>query len=63
MSESSESRWGINLEKVHCPDCGARMPALRVPEDWHQLMWGGWTCPECGCRMDKWGKALPSEGA
>jgi DNA-directed RNA polymerase subunit RPC12/RpoP len=51
----------INLEEVHCPKCGTRMPALRVPEGLHQLMWGGWTCPQCGCRMDKWGKAIESE--
>jgi hypothetical protein len=51
----------INLERVHCPGCDAQMPAIRVPKGWHELMWGGWTCPICGCRMDKWGKALNPE--
>jgi hypothetical protein len=57
-NESPSGKWGINLETVHCPKCGTKMPTLRVPESVHELMWGGWTCPDCGCRMDKWGKAL-----
>jgi hypothetical protein len=56
--EGQMGDWGINLEAVHCPKCGGQMPALRVPDGLHQLMWGGWTCPHCGCRMDKWGKAI-----
>jgi ssDNA-binding Zn-finger/Zn-ribbon topoisomerase 1 len=52
-----EGKWGINLDAVDCPDCKERMPnKVRVPDNLHQLMWGGWTCPKCGCRMDKWGK-------
>ena len=63
MSDESQRKRGliINLEEVHCPKCGTRMPALRVPDSLHQLMWGGWTCPQCGCRMDKWGQAVESE--
>lgn len=49
---------GLNLEEVHCPQCGRQMPALRIPDGLQQLLWGGWTCPACGCRMDKWGKAV-----
>jgi predicted RNA-binding Zn-ribbon protein involved in translation (DUF1610 family) len=51
----------INLESVDCPKCGQRMPTLRVPESLHELMWGGWTCPNCGCEMDKWGKPRNAE--
>jgi hypothetical protein len=51
----------LNLEAVHCPRCGQQLPALRVPATLRQLMWGGWTCPNCGCRMDKWGKAIDPE--
>jgi predicted RNA-binding Zn-ribbon protein involved in translation (DUF1610 family) len=58
-------QWGINLDSVRCPKCGQQMPGIRVPENLHQLLWGGWSCPQCGCRMDKWGKAIEpeSEGA
>jgi hypothetical protein len=58
MTEKPKSRWGINLKSVSCPACKEQMPVLRVPNSVHELMWGGWTCPKCGCRMDKWGKAL-----
>lgn len=53
-----DGKWGINLDTVHCPECKERMPMLRVPDNLHQLMWGGWRCPKCGCQMDKWGKPL-----
>ena len=49
----------INLQTVNCPQCGQPMPPIRVPANVQELMWGGWTCPACGCRMDKWGNALP----
>lgn len=57
---TSSQQTGINLEAVHCPQCGERMPAIRVPESMFQLLWGGWSCPACGCKMDKWGKAIES---
>ena len=58
MTDDRETKWAINLETVHCPQCKQRMPAFRVPTNLHQLMWGGWTCPKCGCQMDKMGKPL-----
>jgi hypothetical protein len=51
--------WGINFGTVHCPDCFAKMAGARMPRSWRQMLWGGWTCPDCGCEMDKWGKAMP----
>ncbi|MDF1700402.1 MAG: hypothetical protein P1V36_04515 [Planctomycetota bacterium] len=67
MSEANDDAsgpdWGINFERVHCPSCGESMPPIRLPKGWHELMWGGWTCPACGCRMDKWGKARDADAA
>ncbi len=54
----TENKYGIDLGTVRCPECDEPLPALRVPDSLHQLMWGGWTCPKCGCRMDKWGKPV-----
>jgi recombinational DNA repair protein (RecF pathway) len=51
---------GINLDVVHCPSCGEKLPPLRIPDSVHQMLWGGFTCPKCQCRMDKWGKAVNS---
>ncbi len=60
--EQETSEAGINLQAVDCPKCGQGLPRLRVPASLHQLMWGGWTCPNCGCEMDKWGKAKDTPG-
>ncbi|MFO0810402.1 MAG: hypothetical protein U0746_17395 [Gemmataceae bacterium] len=53
---TNDVKLPINLETVHCPECHERMPFFRLPETLRQLMWGGWTCPKCGCRMDRWGR-------
>ncbi|MBH25147.1 MAG: hypothetical protein CMH57_11980 [Myxococcales bacterium] len=58
------SRWGINLDPVSCPDCDLPMPPVRTPKNTRQALWGGWTCPDCGCEMDKYGEAIARpEGA
>ena len=54
---------GINLEAVDCPKCGERMPFVRIPDSMFQLLWGGWTCPNCDCKMDKWGKVVDSDAS
>jgi hypothetical protein len=55
---SGKSDLDINTKSVNCPKCGERMRSLRTPASLRQAMWGGWTCPKCGCEMDKWGKAI-----
>jgi len=53
------TKWGINLDPVKCPHCGheqTRCP--RWPTSFRQAMWGGWTCKNCGCEIDKWGNKL-----
>jgi hypothetical protein len=54
----AKTRWGINLRPVSCPKCGTPMPRVRVPVSGSEALWGGATCPKCGCRMDKWGREL-----
>jgi hypothetical protein len=53
-----KSGWGINLSAVHCPRCNRLMPTVRKPKSVAQAMWGGWTCEQCGCAMDKWGREI-----
>jgi len=55
----TKNRWGINLDRVNCPDCGALMPQVRQPKSLGQALWGGGTCEKCGCEMDKWGRKRP----
>ena len=54
--------WQLGTFKaVPCPQCGQRMPPFRKPRGLHQLLWGGWTCPNCRCRVDRRGKAIEPE--
>lgn len=52
----AKTKWGINLRRVSCPDCGMAARPVRMPKSSCQAMWGGYTCPHCRCEMDKWGR-------
>jgi hypothetical protein len=41
-----------------CPDCGEVLPKFRAPAGARQTFWGGWTCPKCGCEMDRKGRKI-----
>lgn len=50
------NRYGINVKLMaDCPNCGTKLPAVRIPKTLKQALWGGWTCPTCGTESDKWG--------
>lgn len=51
--------WGIDRDPVNCPRCHVPVLTTRAPRTFKQVLWGGWTCAECGCVMDKWGHELP----
>ena len=53
-----KNRWGVNLRRVQCPDCGTVMGRVRMPTSGEQAMWGGYTCPACKCEIDKWGRPI-----
>jgi hypothetical protein len=57
------TRWGINVYRVKCPRCGTLAPLVRKPASAGQALWGGFTCPNCGCEVDKWGREIPKPGA
>ena len=63
LPELQLHRLGINLHPVHCPKCGAPMPALRMPTSLVQFLLGGWTCPACNAHIDKWGDMEDDEAA
>jgi hypothetical protein len=56
VSTLRRGRWGINLAPVHCPSCVTPMSARRRPQFGSQMLFGGWMCPHCGTKMDKWGR-------
>jgi hypothetical protein len=41
-----------------CPRCAAELPQYRRPTSLKQALWGGWTCPNCGCESDRRGQPL-----
>jgi hypothetical protein len=53
-----KNKWGLNLRRVSCPNCGTEMPRVRAPASITEALWGGLTCPKCKCQMDKWGRRL-----
>jgi len=55
---SKQRKWGIHLKTVYCPNCQEEQPKVRKPQNWRQILWGGYTCQNCGTEMDKYGKKL-----
>ena len=52
----AKTRWGFTFKQVKCPRCHAAQPWIRRPADAHEGIWGGYTCGQCGTKMDKWGR-------
>jgi hypothetical protein len=55
---ANKNEFGVNLNPSQCPRCRRAMPSVRVPKSLNQALWGGWTCPNCSCQMDKWGREI-----
>jgi hypothetical protein len=53
-----KNKWGINLDPHSCPRCHEPLSQLRLPKTRTEFLWGGITCPRCGCSSDKWGREL-----
>jgi hypothetical protein len=57
----AQGRWGIgSFAGTNCPRCGTHLPTIRKPASTGEMLWGGWTCPKCGCKVDKYGHEAPS---
>lgn len=52
---------GLSGPPPKCPDCGEPLPKVRKPANKRQMLWGGWTCPECGCEVDRKGKKIETD--
>jgi len=56
---AQKTKWGVNLSPPSaCPGCGHPLPAVRMPRNARQAVWGGWTCERCGVELDKWGRPI-----
>lgn len=49
---------GLMLPRRKCPQCGATFPRIRKPANRRQAMWGGGTCANCGCEVDRKGRRI-----
>jgi hypothetical protein len=47
---------GINTRSVACPTCLTGLPIIRFPMSLRQVLFGGWTCNQCGTETDMWGR-------
>lgn len=56
-----KNKWGINTDSVLCARCKTPLPQSRKPQNLQEALWGGWTCPACGARLDKWGREVTSQ--
>jgi len=55
-------RWGLGtITGTNCPRCSTQLPAIRKPNSMPEMMWGGFTCPKCGCKIDKYGREIVSQ--
>ena len=55
----AKSRWGLGyIAGLNCPRCGTPLPTIRKPSSMQEMLWGGWTCPACGCKVDKYGREI-----
>jgi len=54
----AKGRLGISWLRHNCPRCGTPLPMFRKPASASEAMWGGWTCPQCGCKIDKYGREI-----
>jgi hypothetical protein len=45
----------INTPK-YCPNCGARLPSIRLPRNENETLYGWTTCPKCKAEVDNNGK-------
>jgi len=49
---------GSSLPAPKCPTCETQQPPIRTPKSFRQLVWGGWTCTQCGTEIDRHGRAI-----
>jgi len=51
-------RFFLNFKKTKCSQCGYIQEYFRIPKNWRQLLWGGYTCPKCNSELDKFGAVI-----
>jgi hypothetical protein len=52
----TSQRRGIGMFGAVCPRCAELLPMARKATSFREAWWGGWTCQNCGCKVDRYGK-------
>jgi uncharacterized protein with PIN domain len=54
----TKGKMGVNVDALveapKCPKCSTKLPRVRIPRTLNEVLFGGWTCPKCRSRFDKW---------
>lgn len=58
QASKNQSKNGINLKAVYCPNCNRKQPFIRIPKNTSQILYGGTTCPKCSTELDKYGNIV-----
>jgi len=58
IGTKNKNRFGVNFSGLRCPVCGLAPSNIRAPDNFNQLLWGGFTCKNCGANVDKWNRLL-----
>jgi hypothetical protein len=49
---------GAMLSAKYCPNCGARLPGVRLPKNNNEMLYGWTTCPNCKAEIDNNGQIV-----
>lgn len=49
------------INSIVCAKCGTKPPRFGNPRKWRHIIWGGWTCRNCGAAHDRYGRATKDE--
>ncbi len=49
--------FSTGMGRKTCRECGGGLPVIRLSNQSAELVLGDWTCPKCGTRFDRQGRA------
>ena len=55
---SKYAKFAITLKNVKCPNCHLQQSFFRLPKNKSQILFGGYTCPNCNTELDKFGTKI-----
>jgi hypothetical protein len=48
----------IVMPQQYCPNCGAKLPRIRIPKNINEKLFGWTTCPICNSEIDNNGRVV-----